>query len=110
MKRAILIAVLALAATLVSGEAYQRLGDEPIEYAGVNPGPSYARVIVGGWPVPYLYDSMYFSPVNSVSHTGALLGLDDFRVGGFLVDLLFYAVIADAVLRLVRRRRRPAGA
>lgn len=106
MKRAILIAVFSIAATLISGEAYQRLGDEPIEYAGVDPGPSYARVVVGGWPVPYLYDSMYFSPVNSVSHSGALLGLDTFRPWAFVTNVAFYALVMVVFLRAIGRRRR----
>ncbi|HEY0141571.1 MAG TPA: hypothetical protein VGF48_11800 [Thermoanaerobaculia bacterium] len=105
MKRAFFIAVLALFATLISGEAWQRLGSEPIAYEGVEPGLSYTRVIVGGWPMPYLYDSMYFSPVNSVSNSGALLGLDTFRVGAFLIDFAFYALLIAAGAWTIRRLR-----
>lgn len=104
----LLVVVCALFLTLISGEACQRLGDEPIAYEGVEPGLSYARVIVGGWPLPYLYDSMYFSPVNSVSNSGALLGLDTFRWWAFLADLAFYAVVMGMVGLMVRRLRRRA--
>lgn len=107
MKRTLLTLVAALFLTLISGEAYQRLGDDPIAYEGVDPGLSYTRVIVGGWPIPYLYDSMYFSPVQSVSNSGALLGLDDFRVGAFLIDLAFYALVITGIGWAVGRLRRP---
>ena len=83
------------------------MGSEYVFYEGVNPGLDSTLVIVGGWPLPYLYDSPYFSPVNSVSFSAALLGLDDLRPGPMLGDvLLFWGALLGGWWLSRRGRRR----
>ena len=100
----LLAAALALAA--VSGEAYQRVGSGYVRYEGVGPGWDSTRVVVGGWPLPYLLDRPYLSPVGSVSVSGGLLGEDELRAGPFLADAAFYLLLSLGLLAGVRRLRR----
>ena len=86
--RALALPAFALLLASVSGRAYPRMGSEFVRYEGTGPGLDSSLVVVGGWPLPYLLDKPYLSPVGSVSVTDALLGIDHFRAGRFLADAL----------------------
>jgi hypothetical protein len=103
--RGALLLVFALFLAALSGRAHQRLGSEYIRYEGVGPGLDSTRVVVGGWPAPFLYDKVGLSPGNSVSLSGALLGLDAFRPLPFLMDTAFYLALLLALARLLRLLR-----
>ena len=62
-------------------------------------------VVVGGWPAAFLLDKPYFSPVGSVGLVAGLLGEDAFRIGPYLVDVLFYLAVIVASVMLVRSAR-----
>jgi hypothetical protein len=98
---------LALASLAVQRTGPLRLGDGE----GFCPGAAPCRVPVlgAGFPVPYLIDA----PQVSVPGRVALVE-DDFRVGAFLANVVFYALLAALGLRLRGRWRggaaaRPAG-
>jgi hypothetical protein len=103
VRRRALELLLALVLTALTA-FYQRLGNEPVRYEGVEPGWSYTRVIVGGWPLPFIYDKPYFSPANSVDWFGVLLRLDEFRPLSFLGDTAIYWVLLWTVQRCMPRR------
>ncbi|HEY0157625.1 MAG TPA: hypothetical protein VGF28_10105 [Thermoanaerobaculia bacterium] len=107
-KKLLWILLPAVVATLISSSVYQRQAG-PIRYAGVEPGWSYAYVIAGGWPFPFIYDSMYLSPAKSVDMMGVLLGLDDFYWGPFLADVAVFAALF-ALVGWLRQRRKTAAA
>jgi hypothetical protein len=68
-------------------------------------------MLVLEFPVPYISDYHGISVVGSASLTGALLGEDLFHLGGFLVDLAVYVIVAALVataLRAARARSRRA--
>jgi len=98
----------ALVAAFLSGCVYMRLGG-PVRYPGVEPGWSYMKVMVRGWPLPFLYDKVGFSPANAADWVGALMGLDEFRPLPFLADAAFYAVLFAAVWWARKRRRGASG-
>jgi photosystem II stability/assembly factor-like uncharacterized protein len=98
---------LAVVATLLSSSLWQRQAG-PVRYAGVAPGWSYMYVLAGGWPFPFIYDGIGLSPGNRVDLMGALLGLDDFYWGAFLVNVALYAVLFAVVAWLLRRRKAAA--
>jgi hypothetical protein len=54
-------------------------------------------VIVRGFPFPYVSDYHGISPVGSASLSGAILGEDRFRPGGFLANLALYGVVLAAI-------------
>lgn len=101
---AILIA--ALVAAFLSGTVYMRLGG-PVRYEGVEPGWSYMKVMVRGWPLPFLYDKVGLSPGNAADWVGALMGVDEFRPLPFLGDVVFYAAVFAALRWAGRRFRLP---
>jgi hypothetical protein len=102
MKTVIAVLVLSLVATLASALLYQRQAG-PVRYEGVEPGWSYTNVLAGGWPLPFLYDSVSVSPVGSVS----LIGEDDWHGGAFAFDFACYAVLFGVMAALARKRRPP---
>lgn len=104
MKRGALILVLAVAAALVSAELYQRKAG-PVRYEGVEPGWSYTYVLAGGWPLPFIYDSLSVSPVNKVSLSGVLFSSDKFHCWPFVADVATYGAVFALVAWLVRSRR-----
>ncbi len=93
----------AIAITLATGELVERRGDEPVRYEGVEPGWSYTTVVVGGWPLPFLYDKPGLSVANRVSTFAALLREDEFRAMPFVADVVVYAAVMIVVGRLARR-------
>ena len=95
---------LAIAAALVSAEVWQRQAG-PVRYEGVEPGWSYTYVLAGGWPLPFIYDSLYVSPANKVSLMGVLFTSDKFYVWPFLGNVAIYAGVFAAVGRFLLRRR-----
>jgi hypothetical protein len=98
-----LISLLAAIVVTVLTAWYERTGAEFIPYEGVDPGWSYTRVTVGGWPLPYLYDKPYFSPANRVGWVGVALRMDSFRAWPFVGDVGIYFTVAT----FARIRRRP---
>jgi len=102
----------AVVLTVASGGGYQRMGSEYVRYEGIGPGLDSMRVVVGGWPLPYLLDSPRHSPANNASFVMALLGEDLFRADRFAADVLcFWLLLAAAWYALSRvRRRRRSGA
>jgi hypothetical protein len=61
--------------------------------------------MVRGWPMPYIYDKVGLSPGNAADWVGALVGVDSFRPGAFLLDVGIYAVVFASVW-LIRTSRR----
>lgn len=100
------MAAAALLLAGLGGEAYQRTGSEYVRYEGVGPGWDSTRVVVGGWPLPYLLDKPYLSPVNSVGFVSGLLGEDFFRPLPFLADAALFAALLLALRRLLARVRK----
>ncbi|HEX6179146.1 MAG TPA: hypothetical protein VF057_12355 [Thermoanaerobaculia bacterium] len=92
----VLIFIVAIATTLVSGHAYQRLSTKLYPYSGVEPGTSYKPEVVGGWPLPFLIDG-HVSPVNSVDVVGALLGMDRWSTPAFIADVAIHFAFLSAV-------------
>ena len=71
------------------------------------PPASCARpVLVLGFPLPYISDYHGISVVGKASFTDALLGIDHFHGGAFIVDLLFYLALSGVVAVAVRVLRR----
>jgi hypothetical protein len=100
------VAGLVVAIVLVAlTSLHERQGREYVHYEGVGPGPDSMQVVVGGWPIPYLFDSPYFSPAGSVDLVGGLLGLDDLRPGRFALDVLLAWGAIAAVAWAARRWR-----
>jgi hypothetical protein len=106
VKAFIAILSAALLAAFLSGTVYMRLGG-PVRYEGVEPGWSYMKVMVRGWPLPFLYDKVGLSPGDRVDWVGALLGLDEFRPLPFGGDVAIYAIAFAAVWWAGRRFRLP---
>jgi hypothetical protein len=76
------------------------------------PAPaSCARpVVVRGFPVSYVSDYHGISPVGSASLSGAIVGEDHFRLGGFLANLALYGVVLAVIgVAWGRLERRAAG-
>jgi len=102
-----LIALALVAAGATS--CYERMGSEYVRYEGVGPGWDSARVVVGGWPLPYLLDHPSLSPRHSVSLTAVLDRTDIVRPWRFLADaLLFWVALGLASLAIHRARRAAA--
>ena len=102
-RAAVGLALAVLIAALTS--LHERQGREFVHYEGVGPGLDSMRVVVAGWPIPYLFDSPYFSPVGSADLVGGLLGLDDIRWGRFALDvLLAWGALAGAAWGVRRWR------
>jgi hypothetical protein len=99
----------AVVLTVASGEGYQRIGSEYVRYEGTGPGLDSSRVVVGGWPLPYLLDSPRHSPGNNVSFVMALLGEDHFRADRFAADVLCFWAVLLATRYGLSRVRRAAG-
>jgi hypothetical protein len=108
MKRGALILVLAVAAALVSAELYQRKAG-PVRYEGVEPGWSYTYVLAGGWPLPFIYDSLYVSPVDKVSLSGVLFTNDKFHFWPFVADVAVFVGLFGGGMWLWRRWSRRHG-
>lgn len=106
MRRLLIAFAAALLVTALTA-LYQRLGSELVRYEGVEPGWSYTRVVVGGWPWPFIYDKPYFSPANRVDWAGVLLGMDQLRPLPFLADLAIYFAVIAGGTSLYRHRRPP---
>ena len=72
------------------------------------PAPaSCARpVLVLGFPLPYISDYHGISVVGRASISEALLGIDHFHGGAFVVDLLFYLALSGVVAAALRAVRR----
>jgi hypothetical protein len=100
--RRFLVPLLAIAVAGTTGEVYQRVGSEYVRYEGTGPGLDSSRVVVGGWPLPFLLDKPYLSPVGSVSLTEGLIGDDIFRPGSFFADALLFYLVGSVVWRLTR--------
>ena len=98
---------LAIVAALASAELYQRQAG-PVRYEGVEPGWSYTHVLAGGWPLPFIYDSLYVSPVNKVSLMGVAFTDDKFYFWPFLADVAVFAALFAGVAWLWRRRKAAA--
>lgn len=103
--RLLVILLLALVATIASGELWH--GTTTILFEGVDPGLTPIEVVTGGWPLPFLVDNPSISPVGSVSLVNAILRMDHFRVWAFLGDLAVYALLAAAIRKGRRHARRP---
>jgi hypothetical protein len=64
-------------------------------------------MVVAGFPIPYIVDYHGLSPGKSADLVGALLGMDLFYWGPFLLDAAIY-LVALLVIRYVmflRQRR-----
>lgn len=96
--------IVAIVVTMFSA-LYERAGGDVVQYEGVEPGPSYTHVIVGGWPVPYIYDKICCSPRDRADWTGVVLGLDEFRLQPFVIDVAIYFVPLWLLTRWIRRKR-----
>jgi hypothetical protein len=105
MRRHLISLVLALTVTTLT-IFYQRLGTELVAYEGVEPGWSYTRVIVAGWPLPFIYDKPGLSVANSVAWSGAMLGEDQFRPWPFLGNVAIYFVVFWLIRIVVRSAHR----
>lgn len=106
----ILLLLLALVLAAASGGACQRMSTGYVHYEGTGPGLDSMRVVVGGWPLPYLRDMPYaFSPANRVDIAGGVLGLDELDAGAFLADVLFYWALAAGLAYAGRAVWRRAG-
>ncbi len=93
--------VLALALTGASA-MIQRVGPlKLVEGEGFCPGrePCYIPALGAGFPLPYMVDN----PQVSVPYAVHLFE-DDFRPGGFVLDMLTYFTLGAAGLWLWRRR------
>ena len=108
MKRGALILVLAVVVALASAELHQRKAG-PVRYEGVEPGWSYTYVLAGGWPLPFIYDSLYVSPVEKVSLSGVLFSSDKFHFWPFAGDVATYGAVFALMTWLGRlaRAKRP---
>ena len=104
-RRVVLALVVALATTLISGQAYQRLSTKLYPYSGVQPGTSYKPEVVGGWPLPFLIDG-YVSPVNSVSVVGALLRMDRWDWPAFIANVVIHFLVIVAIYAGIEARKR----
>ena len=62
--------------------------------------PCLVSVPTAGWPLPYLVDHLGTS-------TMGVLGLEDLRIGVFLLDLLFYALLLGGIWWLFSRAGGP---
>ncbi|GAB6196178.1 hypothetical protein [Lysobacter xanthus] len=89
---------LTLATSFVKQQAIAR-------YADVEGCANGCSVAAAGWPLPWLVDDPSVSPVNSVSLSGALFGLDHWRFEGLAVDLVLWTLAAALALLVLRRRR-----
>lgn len=101
--------MVSLALAAVSGSLYQHMGSDPVLVEGTGPGFDTVRVVVGGWPLPYLEDRAVVSPVGSVGFMTGITGEDRFRAGAFLADTAFFLaafVAAWGIIGLLRRQEK----
>lgn len=105
MRPRILLTLAAAALVLtIASAAFQRVGPRRMvegEAWCSTPAPCAVPVLAAGFPLPYLVDN----PQVSVPHAIGL-GEDDFRPGAFLLDALFFFVLAWMVRWLIRSRIR----
>lgn len=75
------------------------------------PAPaSCARpVLVLGFPWPFISDYHGISPVGSASVVEAVLGIDHFHIGAFVLDAGFYFVCLAIIARVIAGRRAALG-
>ena len=109
MRRTAVVMLLFIAAfvvTLVSVR-FERVGPELVITGNVcgptNNDACYAKVLKGGFPVAYLFDTPTVSRPNQLG-----FGEDDFRAAPFAVDVAAYLGILAFALRLSNRRKRHA--
>lgn len=97
-------ALTALALALTGASVMvQRVGPlKMVEGEGFCPGrePCYIPALGAGFPLPYLVDNPQVSVPNAVG-----LFEDDFRPGGFVLDVLFYFALGAFGIRLARRNQ-----
>jgi hypothetical protein len=97
------LAAVALVLTIASA-AVQRVGPRRMvegETWCSTPAPCAIPALGAGFPLPFLIDDPQVSVPNAIG-----LGEDDFRPGAFLLDALFFFVLALLVRSLIRSRFR----
>lgn len=102
MRRFITLALTAIAFTVASS-AWQRTGARRMvegEAWCATPAPCAIDALGAGFPLPYLVDDPQVSVPNRIS-----LVEDDFRPGAFLLDALFWFVLAALTPVGVRKRQ-----
>lgn len=91
-----LAALVAIAVALTcASAAYQRVGPRRMvsgEGFCSTPAPCAIPALGAGFPLPYLVDNPQISVPNAIG-----LFEDDFRAGAFLVDAVFYFLLAVLV-------------
>lgn len=70
------------------------------------PGSCARRVVVRGFPAPYISDYHGISVVGDASLVGALLGEDLFHLPAFATNTGLYFLLVASASRLISRRRR----
>ena len=99
-----LAALLAIAVALAcASAAYQRVGPRRmVEGEGFcsTPAPCAIPALGAGFPLSYLVDNPQVSVPNAIG-----LFEDDFRAGAFLVDTVFYLLLAVLVFSRVQRSK-----
>ena len=60
-------------------------------------------VVAGGWPFPYLIDYPGISPVNSVSLSDGILGMDVIWVGALASTFIFWTCVMVAIVWILGR-------
>lgn len=97
------LAAAALALTCASA-AYQRVGPRRMvtgEAWCSTPAPCAVPVLGAGFPFPFLVDNPQVSVPNAIGVVE-----DDFRPGAFLLDALFFFVLAFLARWFIRSRNR----
>lgn len=70
------------------------------------PASCARRVIVLGFPLPYISDYHGISVVGKASLVDALLGIDHFHLSAFLANVVLYFVVVLLVATTARSLRR----
>jgi hypothetical protein len=94
---------LGIAATLASSIAKQ---ETMARYADIDGCVAGCPVSAAGWPLPYIVDYPGSSPAREASLTGAVLGIDRWRLEALALDLLLWTALSAILLTLLGRFRR----
>lgn len=100
LKRTLLAAVFAVAATLASSVVP---GHVRVAYPGSMDCAHGCESVAGGWPFPYLVDHPGISPTGAVSLVNGVLGVDLIWPGSLAATFACWLGLFVAILWLVLR-------
>ena len=63
---------------------------------------SACQIVASGWPVPFIWDKIWNSPVNSADWIGVLLTVDHLNTAAFIRNTMFWTFMTFLGLFLLK--------